>query len=138
MIKVLPLLSLFLQQDIDEQMAMMLGIVGGVIGLIFGIVELIAMWKIFTKAGKPGWAVLIPIYNTLVMLEIVGRPWWYLLLMLIPIVNFVILIMIVFDLAKSFGKSAGFAVGMIFFSFIFILILGFGKAQYVGPGAQMA
>jgi hypothetical protein len=135
MLKYLPLFSILFQQDIDEQMAMIVSIIGGVIGLIIGIVELIAMWKIFTKAGKPGWAVLIPIYNLYVMLEIVGRPWWYLLLFLVPLVNVVIAIILVFDLAKSFGKGAGFGIGLLLLGPIFIIILGFGKAQYVGPAA---
>jgi len=135
MLKYLPLFSILFQQDIDEQMAMIVSIIGGVIGLVIGIVELIAMWKIFTKAGKPGWAVLIPIYNLYVMLEIVGRPWWYLLLFLVPLVNVVIAIILVFDLAKSFGKGAGFGIGLLLLGPIFIIILGFGKAQYVGPAA---
>ncbi len=134
MLKYLPLLSPFFQ-DIDDQMAMTTAIIGGVLGLIVGIIEIVAMWKIFTKAGKPGWAVLIPIYNIYVLMDIVGRPWWYLLLLLVPLVNVVIAIMLVFDLAKSFGKGTGFALGLLFLQFIFILILGFGKAEYVGPAA---
>ena len=96
---------------------------------------LASMWKIFTKAGKPGWAAIIPIYNTLVQLEILGRPWWWLLLMFIPVVNFVIAITIIFDLAKVFGKSTGFGFGLLFLSFIFIPILAFSSAKYVGPTA---
>jgi hypothetical protein len=100
----------------------------------FGI---IVQWKIFTKAGKPGWASIVPIYNVLVLLEIVGKPWWYLLLMLIPVVNVVILIMVMLDLAKVFGKSGGFAVGLIFLSIIFMAILAFGDAKYLGPQVAM-
>jgi len=100
----------------------------------FGI---IVQWKIFTKAGKPGWASIVPIYNVLVLLEIVGKPWWYLLLMLIPGVNVVILIMVMLDLAKVFGKSGGFAVGLIFLSIIFMAILAFGDAKYLGPQVAM-
>lgn len=110
-------------------------------GMIFGyffymafiVFYLACMWKIFTKAGKPGWAAIIPIYNTLVQLEILGRPWWWLLLMFIPVVNFVISIIIIFDLAKVFGKSTGFGFGLLFLSFIFIPILAFSDAKYVGP-----
>lgn len=93
------------------------------------------MWKVFVKAGKPGWAVLIPIYNVYVLLEIVGRPWWWLLLLLIPLVNFVIVIILMIDLAKSFGKGAGFGVELLFLNYIFMLIPAFGDAQYAGPSA---
>jgi hypothetical protein len=91
-------------------------------------------WIVFTKAGKPGWAAIIPIYNVIVMLEIVGKPWWWILLMLIPSVNIVILIMVYHRLSLSFGKGAGFTVGLIFLSFIFLPILAFGDAKYLGPG----
>ncbi len=67
--------------------------------LVIAIFYIYCMWRIFVKAGKPGWAAIIPIYNVLVELEILGRPWWWLLLMLVPVVNFVIGIIIIFDLA---------------------------------------
>lgn len=138
MFELLPLLSLLFQQDeeIFGAFGMLGGLCGGLLGLAIGVFELIAMWKIFTKAGKPGWAALIPIYNTYTLLEIVGREWWWLLLMLIPLVNVVIIIIVLFDLAKSFGKDTGFGFGLLFLSGIFIPILGFGKAQYVGPAAK--
>ncbi len=94
---------------------------------------LYCMWRIFVKAGKPGWAAIIPIYNYLVELEILGRPWWWLLLLFVPVVNIVIGIIIIFDLAKVFGKSTGFGFGLLFLSFIFIPILAFGDARYLGP-----
>ncbi len=97
-----------------------------------------AMWKVFTKAGQPGWAALIPIYNFYVMCKIAGRPGWWLLLMLIPFVNFIIAIILNVDIAKNFGKGAGFAVGMLFLSFIFWPILGFGSAQYEGSAETAA
>jgi hypothetical protein len=89
-------------------------------------------WKTFTKAGEPGWAAIIPIYNTIVLLKIIGRPIWWIILLLIPFVNIVVGIIMLLDLAKAFGKGTGFAVGLIFLSFIFIPILGFGDAQYQG------
>lgn len=90
-------------------------------------------WRIFVKAGKPGWAAIIPFYNILVELEIVGRPWWWLLLMFVPVVNVVIAVIILLDLAKVFGRGTGFGLGLIFLPFIFIPILAFGSDRYLGP-----
>jgi hypothetical protein len=98
------------------------------------ILLIAAMWKVFSKAGQPGWAAIIPIYNIYVMCKVAGRPGWWLLLMLIPFVNFIILIILSIDIAKSFGKGAGFGLGMAFLGFIFWPILGFGSAQYQGGG----
>ena len=107
----------------------------GIIYLAIVVLMIASMWIIFGKAGKPGWACLIPIYNIIVMLQIVGKPWWWLLLMLIPIVNFVIIIMVLYLLAKVFGKGAGFFIGMLLLGIIFLPILAFGDAKYVGTGA---
>jgi hypothetical protein len=109
-----------------------------VIYLAIVVLLIAAAWQIFTKAGEAGWKCLIPIYNTLVLLKIVGRDWWWILLLLIPILNIVIWLIIALDLAKSFGKGGGFGVGLFFLSFIFGPILGFGSATYVGPGGQRA
>ena len=103
--------------------------------LAFTILMIAAWWKIFTKAGQPGWACIIPIYNLYVWCMIVGRPWWWILLMLIPFVNFIIAIILIIDLAKSFGKGVGFGIGLLLLSVIFFPILGFGSAQYQGPSA---
>jgi hypothetical protein len=102
---------------------------------ILGLI-LASMWAIFAKAGKPGWAALIPIYNFIVLLEIVGKPWWWLLLMLIPILNVVFAVWTYNLLSKSFGKSEGFTVGLLLLSFIFLPILAFGEAQYKGPAGS--
>jgi hypothetical protein len=108
----------------------------GFIGWLFYIaiiaLMLVSTWIVYVKAGKPGWACLIPIYSTLVLLEIVGKPWWYLLLMLIPVVNIVIWIMISLDVARAFGKGSGFGIGLIFLPIIFYPILAFGDAKYQG------
>lgn len=96
------------------------------------VLELVAMWKLYTKAGKPGWASIIPIYNVIVMLEIAKKPWWYLLLMLVPFVNFVIAIITTIAFVKSYGKDTGFAVLTIFFAPIMYPILAFGNSQYQG------
>jgi len=103
--------------------------------LAFTILMIAAWWKIFTKAGQPGWACIIPIYNLYVWCKIVGRPWWWILLMLIPFVNFIILIILIIDLANSFGKGVGFGIGWLLLAVIFFPILGFGSAQYQGPAA---
>ena len=102
-------------------------------GLLVAVIMIAAMWKIFTKAGQPGWACLIPIYNIYILCKIVGRPGWWVILMFIPFVNFVIGIILCIDLAKSFGQGVGFGLGLVFLSFIFYPILGFGSAQYQGP-----
>jgi Family of unknown function (DUF5684) len=103
--------------------------------LAFTILMIAACWKIYTKAGQPGWAAIIPIYNLYIWCKIVGRPWWWILLMLIPFVNFIIGIILCIDLAKSFGKGVGFGLGLVFLGIIFFPILGFGSAQYQGPVA---
>ncbi|MBS0188589.1 MAG: signal peptidase I [Planctomycetes bacterium] len=111
-------------------------------GAIFVLVELailaffiVTFWKLFGKAGQPGWYALIPIFNVYILLKIVGRPWWWLILFMIPIVGFIIAIVVTVDLAKSFGKGIGFAIGMILLGFIFYPILAFGSAEYQGPVA---
>lgn len=105
----------------------------GLIGLLFAALMIAAVWKVFTKAGEPGWAAIIPIYNTIVMLKIAGKPLWWIVLLFIPFVNFIVLILVMIALGKSFGKGTGFGIGLAFLSFIFLPILGFGNATYVGP-----
>lgn len=107
----------------------------GVFFALLGVVVIAGLWKVFTKADRKGWKSLIPFYNTYVLLKIVGRPGWWLLLYFIPVVNVIVAIIHMNDLSKSFGKGAGFTIGLIFLPFVFAPILGFGKAQYVGPSA---
>ena len=109
--------------------------VATIVGLLLALLVIVAMWKVFTKAGQPGWASIIPIYNLYIWCKIVGRSGWWVLLMLIPFVNFIIMIILCIDLAKSFGKGAGFGIGLALLGFIFLPILGFGSAQYQGPAA---
>jgi hypothetical protein len=106
-----------------------------IVWLLVVVLMIAAMWKIFTKAGQPGWADIIPIYNMYIWCKIVGRPGWWVILMLIPFVNFIILIILCVDLAKSFGKGAGFGVGLAFLGIIFLPILAFSSATYQGPSA---
>lgn len=103
------------------------------IGMAISVFTLICMWKVFKKAGKPGWASLIPIYNIIVMLEIAELPMWYIALYCLPFANIYAMFKTYIELAKKFGKSAGFGVGMVFLAPIFFGILAFGKdSNYVG------
>ncbi len=112
---------------------------GAIIGLIYlAVVVLViaGIWKVFVKAGQPGWASIIPIYNIYVLTQIVGKPAWWVVLFLIPFVNVIIAILLSIELAKVFGKSAGFGIGLALLGFVFYPILGFGDAQYQGKPAQ--
>ncbi len=93
--------------------------------------------KIFTKAGKPGWASIVPIYNLVVMMDMIGRPGWWVLLMFVPLVNIVVSIILIMELAVSFGKSKGWGIGMLLFlGFIGIPMLAFGSSTYQGPAVK--
>jgi Family of unknown function (DUF5684) len=100
------------------------------VALAVVILYVAALWRVFAKAGEPGWACLVPIYNVLVLLRIIGKPAWWILLMIVPLVNIVIAIIEHVELAKAFGKSGAFAVGLIFLPFIFFPMLAWGDAQY--------
>jgi len=106
--------------------------------IIVSAITIIGQWKVYTKAGKPGWACIIPIYNLIVMLEIVGKPIWWIILFFIPCVNFIFIIWTLNLLSKSFGQSEGFTIGLLFLGFVFWPILGFGSYQYLGPSAAEA
>ena len=108
------------------------GVLAILIMLAFALFMIVSYWKVFEKAGQPGWGVLIPIYNILLLLKIAGKPGWWILLYLIPLVNIVIGIIVCIDIAKNFGKDAGFGIGLAFLGFIFYPILAFGSAQYQG------
>ena len=96
------------------------------------VFEIASMWRVFTKAGHPGWGAIIPFYDTYLLIKTAGKPGWWLILMFIPLVNFIMLIIVMIGVARNIGKSGGFAVGLILLAPIFIPILGFGSAQYVG------
>lgn len=101
--------------------------------LALSVFLIVCLWKVYQKAGKPGWASIVPVYNTWVMFEIVGYPGWWALLSFIPLVNIfpaVMMLVAYFKLAKLFGKSDGFAVCTILFPVITLPILAFGKAQF--------
>ena len=107
-----------------------------IIYIAFIIAVIAGWWMMFEKAGEAGWKSIIPIYNIIVLLKIVGREWWWVILMIIPIVGFIIWIIVALDLAKVFGRGVGFGIGLIFLTPIFSLILGFGSDTY--KGAQPA
>lgn len=100
----------------------------------FALIPIISMWMIFTKAGKPGWAAIVPIYNLYVLMEIAEKPMLWFILALVPCVNIFIMIMTTLELAKKFGKDQMFGIGMILLPFVFYPMLAFGKAQYLGTG----
>jgi hypothetical protein len=108
----------------------------GLLFLAFELAIIVAIiagfWKVFVKAGKPGWAAIVPIYNLIVLLDIVGKPLWWVILFFIPIVNLIMAILVGLAVAKSFGKSDAFGIGLGLLGPIFYPILGFGDAQYQG------
>ncbi len=104
--------------------------IGGILYLAIVVLMIVSLWKIYSKAGKPGWAAIVPIYNIIVLLEIVGRPIWWIILFFIPFVNFVVAILLAIDLAKAFGRGIGTAIGIILLPIIFYPVLGFGEATY--------
>ena len=106
--------------------------IGYLIYVAIVIVIIAGYWKVFEKAGHPGWAAIIPFYNVYIMITIAGKPAWWLLLFLIPVVNLIIAIIVNIEIAQKFGKGAGFGLGMTFLSFIFWPILGFGDDEYQG------
>ena len=104
-----------------------------IVGLALAVLALVGLWKMFEKAGKPGWAAIIPIYNLWVLLQVVNRPAWWMILFFIPLVNLVALIIIDFDVAKAYGKGIGWGFLLLFLPFIGYPILGFSKdVTYVG------
>jgi hypothetical protein len=101
------------------------------------VFEIAAMWTVYQKAGRPGWAAIIPIYNLIVMLQVARKPIWWIFLFLIPLVNIIIGILMYAAVAKNFGKGTGFTLGLIFLGFIFFPILAWSDATYQPP-PQMA
>jgi hypothetical protein len=117
---------------------------GGLVVLLFMMVLYVGffvaviagMWKVYAKAGQPGWAAIIPLYNAYVLMKIAGKPGWWFLLLFVPFVNFIVLLIVSMDVAKAFGKSSAYGIILLFFfSILGYLMLGFGSAEYVGTGA---
>ncbi|MFK7797186.1 MAG: DUF5684 domain-containing protein [Aureispira sp.] len=105
---------------------------GVIVYLLFIVFYLAGFWKVFEKAGKPGWASLIPLYNAYVLTKIADRPAWYLILFFVPIANIFAACSICNGISIKFGKGMGYTLGLIFLGFIFFPVLGFGNAQYDG------
>ncbi len=122
-----------LQQNGGETAAPAIG------GLIVGIFAVVCLWMVFVKAGEPGWYAVIPIWNVLSLLRIAGRPWWWILLLLIPGINIVVSALAMISLGRSFGRSTAFSVLLLFFcQVIGLAILAFGNSRYEGPGGRSA
>lgn len=116
-----------------------------IIILAIAIIQIIAMWKLFNKAGEKGWKSIIPIYNMVILFKISGLSPWLILVYLAAIIPFigwvapiVMNAVLSYKLAKSFGKDGGWAVGLYFLPSIFYMILAFGKSVYVGPDEEQA
>lgn len=109
-----------------------------IITLVITLIVVISMWRLFTKAGKPGWAAIVPIYNIIVMLEIAGKPLWWVIMFFLPIANVVFTILTYIDFAKAYGKDALWGVLLAFFTPIVAPIMAFSKnTQYVGAQAPV-
>lgn len=108
------------------------GIVVPLVMLAIMVMVVASVWIVFTKAGQPGWAALIPIYNVFILVQIAGMPGWWVLVFFVPVLNLVPTILVPLGVAKNFGKGSGFAVGLILLPFIFYPLLAFGDAKYSG------
>jgi hypothetical protein len=104
--------------------------IGTIVYLIILVAFIAGLWKIFEKAGKPGWAAIVPIYNLIVLLQIVGKPLWWIILFIIPIVNLIAMILVMMELVKRFGQPGWHVLLAIFFGFVYIPYLGFSELQY--------
>lgn len=129
------LMALLFQSDQAPNAAAGAALAGlGVGMMIFWLAIVVLMvaslWKVFVKAGEPGWAAIIPIYNIIVLLKIAGKPAWWIILFIIPIVNFVMVFLVAISLAHNFGKSTGFGIGLALLGIVFYPILAFGDARY--------
>jgi len=104
--------------------------------LVGYLVVWFAFWPVFTKAGRAGWEAIVPIYNLYVMLQIVGRSGWWLIALFIPLINVFVWILVLYDLADSFGHGVGYTLGLLLLPFVFALVIGLGSSRYEGPAAQ--
>ena len=115
-------------------------VIGAGVGLVYvficfavAVLALVAMWKIYEKAGKHGWGAIIPLYNNYILYEIALGNGWLFLLTFVPCVGAIAAVIVYFKLASAFGKGIGYGFGLLFLPVIFLPMLAFGNAQYIGP-----
>ena len=125
-------LATILLQSSSDDVSMMPFIGFMIVALIISAVTIAGIWQIFVKADEPGWKSLVPLYNVILWLRMIGRPWWYVLALVTPITAVILWIILAFGTARSFKRGIFFALGVTFLPFIFIPALGFGQAEYIG------
>lgn len=124
-------------EDSSSVLGVLFGGVFLIVILVFAVFFAFCYWRVFEKAGQPGWAAIIPIYNAYILTKIIGKPWWWLILLCIPYLNIVFGIWAINLLSKSFGKDIGFTLGLIFLGFIFLPIMAFDRTiVYQGPAGN--
>lgn len=109
------------------------GLAFAVFYLAVMVLMVVSYWKLYAKAGKPGWAAIVPIYNLIVLCELVGKPTWFWLLLFVPFVNLYAIIVLIHGFALSFGKDTAWTVGLLLLGIVFFPLLAFSAAKYVGP-----
>jgi hypothetical protein len=131
----------FLFQDFSQDSSAAAGAIGTgmiIVWLAIMVLMIAALWKVFEKAGEPGWAAIVPIYNLVVLLKIAGKPAWWVILMLIPFVNLIVGIIAMVAFAQAYGKGVGFALGLLILPIIFLPILAWGDSRYARPAVAAA
>ncbi len=129
-------INLFLAQqttassELTERQMMGMVIFYACLGVIVLIVT-VAKWIVYSKAGHMGIASIIPIWSDIVLLQIAGMPWWYVILLFIPLVNLLILLAAHFGVAQAFGQGTLFGLGLFFLSPIFWILLAFDDYEYI-------
>ncbi len=116
----------------SDDVSMVPAIIFMIVVLAITVITLAGIWKLFEKAGHPGWKSLIPLYNVILWLGMIGRPWWYLIALFVPGLSVILWAILAFGTARSFGRGILFALGVTFLPFIFIPVLGFGQSEYIG------
>ena len=108
-----------------------------IVGVVFIVLPVVLLviptWRIYVKAGEPGWSAIVPLFSQYTLCTVVGRPVWWLIWLLIPYVNFVFWLIFAMDLARVFSRSKGFGIGIWLLPFVFLPILGYGSAEYTAP-----
>ena len=119
------------QNQYESSLTTTQAIVIGAISLGLVLLSVVAMWRLFSKAGQPGWHALVPVLNTYTLIKVSGRPGWWFFLFFVPCVGYVAAIIVFYDVAKAFGRSSAFGVGTVVLSPIFFAILAFGSSEHV-------